>query len=332
MPIITGYENVKQVYEQAAKKGWVLPCFCSENLTTTEAVLTAASEFASENNYKSVPVSLALTVLYDHRPQAVNYTHTKRWDIGLKLFLEEAKVLTAPGGPFDNVDVLIHLDHVQFDDDAELLEWDLSQFSSIMYDASKLPLDENIAKTAEFVKRQKGVLMIEGACDEIVDATGTEHNDITSAGTCERYMLETGVDMVVANLGTEHRASGKDLKYHGDAAQAICERIGHRIVLHGTSSVTSDQIKTLYEDGICKVNIWTALERDSSPALLRFLTENAGSAAGKTASMLKAEGLLGPNAPEGPSSLKACCTAARQELVFNVMKDICRSFFDLWYI
>ena len=63
MPIITGYENVKRVYEQAAKKGWVLPCFCSENLTTTEAILTAASEFARDNNYETVPVSLALTVL-----------------------------------------------------------------------------------------------------------------------------------------------------------------------------------------------------------------------------------------------------------------------------
>ena len=59
---------------------------CSENLTTTEAILTAASEFARDNNYETVPVSLALTVLYDHRPQAVNFTHTKRWDIGLKLF------------------------------------------------------------------------------------------------------------------------------------------------------------------------------------------------------------------------------------------------------
>jgi fructose-bisphosphate aldolase class II len=277
-------------------------------------------------------VSLALTVLYDHRPQAVNFTHTRRWDIGLKLFLEEAKVLTAEGGPFENVDVLIHLDHVQYDDDAELLKWDLSQFSSIMYDASKLPLDENIRKTAEFVRQNKGILMIEGACDEIVDATGSEHNDITSADTCERYVRETGVDMVVANLGTEHRASGKNLRYHGEAAREICKRIGHRIVLHGTSSVTSDQIKALYEDGICKVNIWTALERDTSPILLRFLVENAGSAAGAEASKLKAEGLLGINAPEGAASLKACCTAARQEVVFNGMKDICRSYFNMWYI
>ena len=42
MPIITGRENVLAVYEAAAKKGWVIPCLCSENLTTTEAILTAA--------------------------------------------------------------------------------------------------------------------------------------------------------------------------------------------------------------------------------------------------------------------------------------------------
>ena len=42
MPIITGRENVLAVYEKAAQKGWVIPCLCSENLTTTEAILTAA--------------------------------------------------------------------------------------------------------------------------------------------------------------------------------------------------------------------------------------------------------------------------------------------------
>ena len=61
MPIITGRENVLAVYEQAAKKGWVIPCLCSENLTTTEAILTAASEFAAENGYERIPVTLAIT-------------------------------------------------------------------------------------------------------------------------------------------------------------------------------------------------------------------------------------------------------------------------------
>ena len=38
MPIITGRKNVLAIYEEAAKRGWVIPCLCSENLTTTEAI------------------------------------------------------------------------------------------------------------------------------------------------------------------------------------------------------------------------------------------------------------------------------------------------------
>ena len=74
--------------------------------------------------------------------------------------------------------------------------------------------------------------------------------------------------MAVANLGTEHRASAAELKYRGDLARQIKARVGARIVLHGCSSVTSDQIGDLFEDGICKVNIWTALERESAPPLI----------------------------------------------------------------
>ena len=62
MPIITGRENVLAVYEKAAKKGWVIPCLCSENLTTTEAILTAASEFATEKGYDRVPITLPLPI------------------------------------------------------------------------------------------------------------------------------------------------------------------------------------------------------------------------------------------------------------------------------
>ena len=62
MPIITGRENVLAVYEEAAKKGWVIPCLCSENLTTTEAILSAASEFATEKGYDSIPITLAMTI------------------------------------------------------------------------------------------------------------------------------------------------------------------------------------------------------------------------------------------------------------------------------
>ena len=65
----------------------------------------------------------------------MNYTHTGDWKTGLQLFRDDIVALAGPGAKYEDVDVLIHLDHVQFDDDIELLESDLSGYSSIMYDA-----------------------------------------------------------------------------------------------------------------------------------------------------------------------------------------------------
>lgn len=330
MPIITGRKNVLAVYEEAAKKGWVIPCICSENLTTTEAILTAASEFAIEKGYDRIPITLAITNQYDHRSQSVFYTHTRYWAVGLALFRASIEILAEV---FPNVDILIHLDHAQHDTDADLLDSDLSMFSSVMYDASTLPMEENIRKTKAYVERKGDEILIEGACDEIVDATGEARCEITDADKCERYMKETGVDIVVANLGTEHRASGQDLHYYYDAARAIKAKIGPRICLHGTSSVSNDQIAKLFEDGICKVNIWTALERDSSPALTEWTVKNVAKCGGaKLEQKLIDEGYLTASSKTGDkSSLQHFTTAARQEIVFGEMKKIVRGYLDLWY-
>ena len=334
MPIITKRQEVLKIYEDAAEKGWVIPCLCTENLTTTEAIIEAASEFAKDHGLKSVPVTLAITVQYDHRSQSRNYTHSRNWETGLKLFKADAEVLMRKGGDYDNVDLLLHLDHVQHDLDEELCESDLSEFSTIMYDASNLPLEENIAKTRRFVEKKGQEIMIEGACDEIVDAGGEAHNDITTADKCADYMKRTGVDMVVANLGTEHRASGKDLQYHGEAAKAIRKLIGPKIVLHGTSSVSNEQVRKLFGDGVCKVNIWTALERDASPELVEFLVHNASKAAGPDmAAKLIREGYLTEKCATGEKeSLTAFTTVARQDVIFRVMKRMVREYLDMWYV
>ncbi len=334
MPIITKRDEVLNIYKEAAQKGWVIPCLCTENLTTTEAIIEAASEFAKEKGLKSVPVTLAITVQYEHRSQSRYYTHSRNWETGLKLFQADAQVLMREGGGYENVDLLLHLDHVQHDLDAELCDSDLSAFSTIMYDASNLPLEENIAKTRAFVEKKGKEIMIEGACDEIIDAGGEAHNDITTAEKCSDYMKRTGVDMVVANLGTEHRASGKDLQYHGEAARAIREEIGPKIVLHGTSSVPNEQVRRLFADGVCKVNIWTALERDASPELFAFLVRNASKAAGPgMVEKLCQEGYLTEKCATGEKeALTAFTTTARQDIIFQVMKRMVREYLDMWYV
>jgi Fructose/tagatose bisphosphate aldolase len=330
MSVITGRKNVEAEYSSAAQRGWVIPCFCSENLTTTEAIFSAASDFAAEHGLISVPVTIAMTIRYSHRPQATFYTRTGRWDTGLRLFRADIGVLA---DAFPNVNTLVHLDHVQYDLDHELLEWDLSDFSSIMYDASAAAFERNIEYTAAYVARMGKNIIIEGACDEIMDATGDKHNDITDPAAAERYIKQTGADMIVANLGTEHRASGKELTYHGDAARAIKAKIGTKTVLHGASSVPDTQISNLFDDGICKVNIWTAIERDSMPDMLDFLVKNASKAAGgeKVASLIKEGYLTEKCADGGHPSLSAFTQAAAGKPVFEKMRSIVRSYLELWY-
>ncbi|MDR1705044.1 MAG: class II fructose-bisphosphate aldolase [Clostridiales bacterium] len=334
MSIVRSAVHARELYESAKEKGWVLPCFCSENLTTTEAILSAAEAFRIKYVLPSLPVIVAITCRYEHRSQASFYTHTRRWDTGLKLFTNDIKALCEDGGPFERLDVMIHLDHLQHDLDMELLESALTDYASVMYDASALPFEENIQKTADYCARHKNDVLIEGACDEIQDAGGKVHNELTTPAQAKRYIEETGADLIVCNLGTEHRASGKELKYSGEASRAIQDGIGKRIVLHGTSSVPNEQVRHLFNDGVCKVNIWTALERDSSPVLFEDMVRNAGKLAdNKTLLLLANEGLIPAEAmSDKKMELAYFTTLYRQGIVFDKMRSIVSDYFDMWYV
>ena len=333
MSLVTDRHEVLEVYAAAAARGWVVPAFNSENRTTTEAVLAAGRAFAERAGIDGLPVCLAITNNYAHRRQSVLYTHTRDWRTGLRLFVNDVKTLTGAGAPFAGLTVLLHLDHIQWDADRELLAAGLSDFSSIMFDASTLPIDENIARTAAFVERRGDSIVIEGAGDEIVDAAGSEVSHLTTPELADRYLRETGVDLIVANLGTEHRASAATLRYRGDLAREIRDRVGGRLVLHGTSSVDPGKVRDLFADGIRKVNIWTTLERDSAPALLADMTRNAAKVAGpETAGALLKEGVLGPAADTSSApSLAHFTTTHRQQIVFDEMVRIVTGYFDMWY-
>lgn len=336
MPLVTGRTQVLEEYAKAAERRWVIPCFCTENLTTTEAVLSATLERGRQLGQEDLPICLGITNQYAGRAQTANYTHTHRWDVGLRLYLADLRALTEPGSPFAKVRVLAHLDHAQHDTDRPLFEWDLTQFSSIMYDASTLPWEHNIAATARFMETRGREIVVEGACDIVKDATldePVEDDELTTPDHAAEYARETGVDLMVANLGTEHRARAAQLFYHGDLARLIRDRIGHRMVLHGSSSVPPERLASLYEDGVCKVNVWTTLERDSSPVLLAEMARHAAQVAGpRAAQQMAAEGLLGPSADlTSRSDMAYFATCYRQEIVFSVMQRIVSRYLELWY-
>src|SRR5512133_3248626 len=332
MPLILERQHVLDIYADAAQRKWVIPAFNTENLTTTEAILSAALEYSRKIGKPDLPVTIGITNQYSHRSQSVYYTHTRLWDIGLKLFLSDIGVLTSKGSPFEKLNVMIHLDHTQWDSDKPLLEWDMSMFSMIMYDASALPFDENIRLTAEFIEKHGKIIVVEGACDEIVDATGDERSELTTPEQAVKYLNGTGADFIVANLGTEHRASAADLKYHGDIAREISRLTGTKLVLHGTSSVGNDQGKHLFSDGIAKVNIWTILERNTAPVLYEDMVRNSARITGrdKTEQMIR-DGLLGEKVERSSkASLSHCTTVYRQDIIFGEMKRIVTDYFNLW--
>ncbi len=335
MPLITEREDVLNIYREAAARGWVLPAFNAENLTGMEAILDGALSYSMETGMDSLPVIIGVTRRYDHRSQSSFYTHTRDAEIGLQLFMADLGVLTGVGSPYAPLRVMVHLDHIQWDSDGDLLaDGDLSGVSSIMFDASTLPLDQNISRTCEFMKRRGHELLVEGACDEIGEASEGQPIRLTSPDMAERFADETGVDIIVANLGTEHRAGAADLKYRGDLARSIRERIGPRICLHGTSSVPPAEVKDLFADGVCKVNIWTALERDSTPALFEDMLRNAGRVAGPAAAgSWREAGLLGSAADiSGPLSILHCTTTYRQAIIFREMRQKVMDFMGIWYV
>ncbi len=332
MPLITDRKHVLDIYAEAEANKWVLPTFNSENLTTCEAILQAVYDFGQVRGIPDLPIIIGITCRYPARPQSVYYSHSRNWELGLRLFMADLQVLTAIESPYANLRVMVHLDHVQWDLDQELLNWNMGQFSSIMYDASTLPIEENINRTSQFMEEQGKIVFIEGACDEIGHGSSSSE-DTNSATMAEEYYKQTGVDLIVANLGTEHRAAESKLDYNRNLAREITRRIGPRLCLHGSSSVAPDNLVQLFDDGVRKVNLWTALERDSTQVLFKQMLQNASKMIGpEQVQDLIADNLLGESAERktGPSP-EYFTTTYRQQTIFKTMQEIVTRYLDLWY-
>ena len=132
MSIVTERGQVIEVYREAAHKWLIYPAFCTENLTDTEklAILAATHAYGKEKGLDDLAITIGICAQYSHRTQSAFYAHTRRWDVGLRLFLADLEVLAGKNGPYERLRVSVHLNHTQFDDDRELLAWDMGPFSS----------------------------------------------------------------------------------------------------------------------------------------------------------------------------------------------------------
>ncbi len=312
MPLITDPIHAREIYQQAAERRICLANFCTENQRTTEAILRAAHTFAQTHGLPSVPVVLSATANYPIEPQLQHYTGVANARLGLRALLADVDTFLSADSPYRDVAVMLHLDHALPGYEEELIPRCLDRFATIMYDCSYFPFDENIRRTAEFVQQHGHQVMVEGCVDEIIQAedASTAHSHLTEPAQAERFLRETGVDLLVPNLGTEHRATGVSAQYHGALAQEIRQKVGPRLVLHGSSSLADADLPRLAGDGIVKVNIWSIFERLGGQAVAGHVLHNLGNMLPAVAiNMLQAEGMLGPRFSDA-SFVEALCQGA----------------------
>jgi fructose-bisphosphate aldolase class II len=281
MPIIRDGNKAREIINDIKASGNSLPCFCTENVITTEAIFAGVQAFKIENNITgSLPLIIAFTASYAERQQLLNYSNVHDFREGFMALRSDIERLARDDGPYKNIDVIVHLDHAQPGTDDWIFEENSDFISSVMYDCSHYSIDDNTRMIKNFVTNHKEKFVIEGCVDEIYNYSadsGDRHvkDDITTADDAENYFNKTGVDLVVANLGTEHRRTeGALKKYHREAARSIKQKIGRQLVLHGTSSLSLDEIKNLPGDGIVKVNIWTILEVLPGKTLAKEIIKN----------------------------------------------------------
>ena len=301
MPIIKDGNRAREILHRLVKEKRSLPCFCTESIYTTEAIFKGAKEFKEKNKITgNLPLIIAFTASYADRQQLKNYTGLSDFREGLIAVLADIERFSRPDGPYSDLDIIIHLDHAQPGQDDWIIEENQDIISSVMWDCSHYSMQENIAMMKDFVSKYKSSFIIEGAVDEIYNYSPDGENlgvidNITNPEVAENYYNETGCDLIVANIGTEHRRTEGTVEYHGEIARKIKDRIGNKLVLHGTSSLKEEELKNLRHDGIVKVNLWGNLESKPGKKLAENIVRNLEHMLSKeTIEQLISEGYLHP--------------------------------------
>jgi fructose-bisphosphate aldolase class II len=297
MPLINSPVEAGQIYEEAARRGICLANFCTANQRTTEAIFRAAYTFGQVHGLPDLPIVVSATANYPIEPQLQQYTGTGNAKVGLQALMADVETFLSAESPYAGVRVMLHLDHALPDLEEEVISLCLDRFASIMYDCSYYPFEENMRRVARFVEQHQHQVLVEGAVDEVIQAedAGSVEGHLTDPEQAYRFLRETGVFLIVPNLGTEHRATASVAKYEGELARAIRNRVGPRLVLHGSSSLKDEDLPRLAQDGIVKVNVWSIFERLGGQAIARDVIENLGNLLPEDSLLaLQADGYLGP--------------------------------------
>lgn len=172
------------------------------------------------------------------------------------------------------VPVALHLDHGTYEGTKACIE---AGFSSVMFDGSHYPIDENIAKTKEFVEvtKAKGISL-----EAEVGSIGGEEDGVIGAGECAdpnecKMIADLGVTMLAAGIGNIHGkypANWKGLSF--ETLDAIQKLTGDMpLVLHGGTGIPDDMIKKAISLGVSKINVNTECQLAFAAATRKYIEE-----------------------------------------------------------
>ncbi|MBK3567009.1 class II fructose-bisphosphate aldolase [Streptomyces sp. MBT62] len=253
MPLVTTGELVTR----AAEARSAVAAFNIITLEHIEAVIAGAESTDS-------PVVLQVS------ENAVKFRH------GRLLPLARAAVAAAERA---SVPVALHLDHVQ--DDDLLRQAPGAGFSSVMYDAARLPYADNLAATraaADWAHAQG--LWIEAELGEVGGKNGEPPLDAHAPGArtdpaqARAFVTDSGVDALAVAIGSTHAMTTRTATLDHDLLKRLTATLDVPLVLHGSSGVPDDELIAAVAGGITKVNVGTALNLAMTGAIRAYLAEH----------------------------------------------------------
>lgn len=229
--------SAKEMLEKAKAGHYAVGQFNINNLEWTKAVLQTAEELKS-------PVILGVS------------EGAGKYMCGFKTVADMVKAMIDALGV--TVPVALHLDHGSYDACYKCIQ---AGFSSIMFDGSHYPIEENVEKTRELVHvtAQLGLSL-----EAEVGSIGGEEDGVVGMGECAdpnecKMIADLGVTMLAAGIGNIHGkypANWQGLSF--DTLAAVSEKVGSMpLVLHGGTGIPADQIKKAISLGVSKINVNT---------------------------------------------------------------------------
>ena len=243
--------SAKEMLNKAKAGHYAVGQFNINNLEWTKSILLAAEETRS-------PVILGVS------EGAGKYMTGYKTVVGMvNGMLEELNI---------SVPVALHLVHGSYEGCYKCIE---AGFSSIMFDGSHYPIEENIEKTKELVKVAKGKGM---SIEAEVGSIGGEEDGVIGRGECAdpeecKAVADLGVTMLAAGIGNIHGKYPENWEgLSFDTLDAIQQLTGDMpLVLHGGTGIPDDMIKKAISLGVAKINVNTECQLAFADATRKYI-------------------------------------------------------------